>query len=425
MNTITVTVWAGFLLLISVVIALDLGVFHRKSRVVTLPEALGWTAVWFALAMAFNVGVYYLYELNPAGWNMDTAKLSGRDAAIQFFTGYLVEKSLSVDNIFAIAMVFAYFRIPEQEQHRVLFWGVFGAVVLRAVMIIGGLAIIEKFDWLVYVLGAILIYSAGSMMVMRHDNMAADNRGLIKLVRRFVPVTDTLHGNRFFVDLSGVRTATPLFMALVLVELSDVMFAVDSIPAIFAITRDPFIVLTSNVFAILGLRSLYFVLAGMMDRFRYLKRSLIFVLAFIGVKMMLVHHYPIPNLVSLAVIGGLLSVGIVASILAGPDPAALVSPLADSLEKIAVASYRQARKAVILLVGSSVLVIGLAMVILPGPAFLVIPAGLAILAVEFVWARRWLARVRQTVDATKRRMKKMLGQENGQEPGGEKPAGRA
>jgi tellurite resistance protein TerC len=394
MISFTLMVWIGFLALIAAIIALDLGVFHRDRHVISLPEALGWTAVWITLALVFNIGVYYLYELNPSGWDMDTEQLSGFEASIQFFTGYLVEKSLSIDNVFVIAMVFAYFNVPLAEQHRVLFWGILGAVVLRGLMIFGGIALLERFEWLVYLFGAVLIYSAASMLVVRHDNLAPEENIFIKLVRRAVPVTNDFHDGHFFVRVDGVRMATPLFLALIMVEISDVTFAVDSIPAIFAITRDPFIVFTSNVFAILGLRSLYFVLAGLMEKFRYLKMSLVFLLAYIGVKMLLVHHYPIPNVVSLAVIGGILAVGILASTRIADDTAALVSPLAKEIERLFVASYKQARRAVVLLIGSSVLVIGLAMVLLPGPAFLVIPLGLAILGVEFAWARRWLAEVK-------------------------------
>ena len=397
MISFTTAVWASFLVLISIVVALDLGVFHRKVHVVTLPEALGWTAIWVSLALVFNVGVYYLYEINPSGWDMDTEQLTGAEAAIQFFTGYLVEKSLSIDNIFVIAMIFAHFHVPLAEQHRVLFWGSLGAVVLRGLMIFGGIALLERFDWLVYVFGAILIFSAASMLVIRHDKLAPDSNAVIRMVRKIYPVTPDFHGSHFFVRIDGVNTATPLFLALVLIETSDVTFAIDSIPAIFAITRDPFIVFTSNIFAILGLRSLYFVLAGLMEKFRYLRMSLVFLLAFIGVKMLLMHHHPIPNLVSLSVIGGILMVGILASLVPGYDTAALVSPLKQDIRRLAIASYRQARRAVILLIGSSVLVIGAAMILLPGPAFIVIPLGLTILSIEFAWARRWLKQMRARV----------------------------
>jgi len=399
-------VWISFLAIIALCLALDLGVFHRRARVDSLAESLGWTAVWVSLALAFNVGVYYLYEFNPSGWDVDTSQLSGQQAAIEFFTGYLVEKSLSVDNIFVIAMIFATFRIPVVEQHRVLFWGILGAVILRGAMIFGGIALLERFEWVTYVLGAILLWSAAKMLVIRHDNADVENSVVIRLIRRLIPVTDELVGSRFFVRRDGVRMATPLFIALVLVEFTDLMFAVDSIPAIFAITRDPFLVFTSNIFAVLGLRSLYFVLAGLMEKFRYLKMSLVFLLAYIGVKMMLVHHYPIPPLTSLAVITGILSVGVLASTSAARDTIALLSPLAGEMEKLAISTYRQARRALVLLLGSSVLLIGLAMVVLPGPAIIVIPLGIAILALEFAWARRWLNKIQLAVarvsDATKR-----------------------
>lgn len=390
----TTLVWIGFLLLIAVVVTLDLGIFHKKAHVVTLPEALGWTAIWVTLALLFNVAIYYLYEFNPSGWDLDTNQLSGAEAALQYFTGYLVEKSLSVDNIFVIAMVFAHFHVPLAQQHRVLFWGILGAVILRGIMIFGGVVLIERFDWVVYPLGALLIFSAANMLVMRPDNDKLEENAVVRLARRMFPVTTEFHGSRFFVQHNGVRMATPLFLALIFVETSDVMFAIDSIPAIFAITRDPFIVFTSNVFAILGLRSLYFVLAGLMEKFRYLKMSLVFLLAFIGVKMILIHHHPISNLVSLAIIAGILSVGILASMKSVRDSAAPPSQQGGSFEKLLDASYRQARKAIILLLGSSVLLIGVAMILLPGPAFLVIPLGLSILALEFAWARRWLRQIK-------------------------------
>jgi len=402
----TVLVWIAFLTLIATVIAIDLGAFHRRAHVISLPEALGWTAFWISLALAFNVGVYYLYELNPRGWDMDTEQLSGLEAAIQFITGYLVEKSLSVDNIFVIAMIFAFLRVPLAEQHRVLFWGILGAVIMRGIMIFAGIALIERFEWLSYLLGAVLLYSAAKVLVIRHDNVDVANSLVIRQVRRLFSVTDSFHGSHFFAQQNGVRVATPLFVALVLVEITDIMFAVDSIPAILAISRDPFIVFTSNIFAILGLRSMYFVLAGLMEKFRYLKMSLVFLLAYIGVKMLLVQHYPIPNQVSLAIIGGILAVGILASTNAGRDTIALLSPIAGEIERVVTASYRQARRAVILILGSSILVIGLAMIVLPGPAFVVIPLGLTILGLEFIWARRWLARIKAAIEIAQQRVRR-------------------
>lgn len=412
MLTVTTLIWTGFIALIGIFVALDLGVFHRKAHVVSLPEALGWSAVWVSLALAFNVGVFYLYELNPGGWDMDTEQLSGSEAALQFFTGYVVEKSLSVDNIFVIAMIFAYLRTPLVEQHRVLFWGIMGAIIMRGVMIFGGLAILERFEWVSYLLGGVLVYSAAKILIIRHDNVDVANSSTLRLVRRLFDVTDDYHGSNFFVRRNGALMATPLFVALILVEMADVMFAIDSIPAIFAITQDPFIVFTSNIFALLGLRSLYFVLSGLMEKFRYLKMSLVFLLAYVGVKMLLVHHYPIPNHVSLLIIGGILTVGVLASTKAGRDTIALLSPLAGQMEELMVASYRQARRAVILLLGSSVLVIGLAMVVLPGPAVVVVPLGLAILGIEFAWARRWLTDIRRRLDGVKQDMAARLRNES-------------
>lgn len=323
----TLMVWVGFLALICVIIALDLGVFHRTPRMPSLREAVGWSLLWLFLALMFSGVVWALYEYNPRGWDMDTEQISGQQAVLEYLTGYVVEKSLSVDNIFVIAMIFAHFRVPPAFQHRVLFWGILGALVLRGILIVAGLALIDRFAWLTYPLGLLLIYSAAKMLMLRHDTVDVAGSPVIGLVQRFLPVTERFDEDRFFTRIDGVRHATPLFVALVLVEFSDLIFAMDSIPAIFAITQDPFIVFTSNIFALLGLRSLYFVLAGLIEKFRYLKASLVFLLGYIGVKMLLVHHYPIPTPVSLAVIGGILAIGMLASLNVRHDPAPLASPL--------------------------------------------------------------------------------------------------
>jgi tellurite resistance protein TerC len=245
--------------------------------------------------------------------------LDGWQAAMQFLTGYLVEKSLSVDNIFVIAAVFAYFRVPAHQQHRVLFWGILGAIVMRGVMIGLGAALIHRFSWSVYLFGALLIFSAVKMLRMKEDDIHPDRNLAVRLARRVFRVTTDGGDGRFIVKQDGRWAVTPLFLALLLVETTDVMFAVDSIPAIFAITRDPFIVFTSNIFAILGLRSLYFAMAGLMDKFRYLKLSLVALLFLVGIKMIVSHHYPIPTGVSLGVIAAVLAVGVIASLLAGPE----------------------------------------------------------------------------------------------------------
>jgi len=394
--------WAGFIAFILALIALDLGIFHRERKAITIQEALAWTGIWVVLALTFNVFVFHLYENNWVNFAVD---ISGREAAVQFLTGFLLEKSLSVDNIFVISMIFAYFRVPLAEQHRVLFWGIIGAIVLRAVMILLGASLIERFDWMIYVFGGLLLLSAARMLVIRHDNLQADRNAAVRLVERIMPVSDEFSGGRFFVELNGARAATPLFLALVMVETSDILFAIDSIPAIFAVTRDPFLVFTSNVFAILGLRSLYFALAGMMERFRYLKASLVFVLAYVGIKMMLSHVQPIPNLVSLAIICGILSVGVMASIFApATDTAQLRSPLVGYLEELVVTTMREARRVVILVFGMTILALGAALLVLPGPGLLVILMGLLILGAEFAWARLWLIRVKRFARSLDRKL---------------------
>ncbi len=306
-------VWAGFFAIFIGVLALDLGVLHRESREMSVRQALGWTAVWITVAMSFTGLVYGVYEHHWFGWAAAADAPSGAEAALQYVTGYLLEWSLSVDNIFVIAVIFTYMKIPTQYQYRVLFWGIVGAIVLRGAMIAMGAALIHAFDWMFYVFGGILLLSAARML-KQDDEFDPGKSVLVRMARRVYPVTDKLDGDRFFTTVGGARAATPLFVTLLLVDFADVVFAVDSIPAIFAVTQDSFLVFTSNAFAILGLRSLYFAIAGMMMMFKYLKLSLIFILGFVGVKMMLHHHLVIPHIVSLAVIVGFLAIGVVASL---------------------------------------------------------------------------------------------------------------
>lgn len=324
-------IWILFVCLILSLLALDLGVLNRKAHVVHAKEALAWTAFWVMLALLFNVFVYYFYENHGWGWAPGKVfDVAGKDAALEFFAAYLLEESLSLDNMFVIAMIFAYFKIPGQFQHRVLFWGILGALIMRGTMIGLGAALIERFTWITYVFGAILIFTAVKMLIERHDNIEPEHNWLIRLARRFMPTTTDMSEGKFLLRKDGVTYVTPLFLVLLMVETTDLLFAVDSVPAVFAVTHDPFIVFTSNVFAILGLRSLYFALAGLMSKFQYLKMSLVFILAYVGVKMLLAHHYPIPIPVTLGVIGGILAVGILASIFgAGKDTAPLESPLPE------------------------------------------------------------------------------------------------
>jgi len=293
--------WIGFNLFVLAMLALDLGVFHRKAHVVGFKESMTWTVVWVVLALLFNAGIWHF---------------SGSQKALEFFTGYVIEKSLSVDNVFVFAMLFSYFAVPPIFQHKVLFWGVLGALVMRAAMIALGAALIAKFSWIIYVFGAFLILTGIKMVLKREEEIHPERNPVVRLFKKLMPVTADYRGDRFFVVENGLRHATPLFVVLLLVEFSDLIFAVDSIPAIFAVTTDPFIVYTSNVFAILGLRSLYFALAGVMDKFHYLKIGLGVVLSFVGVKMMLAHSpYKIDTLVSLAVVIGIIALSIVASVM--------------------------------------------------------------------------------------------------------------
>jgi tellurite resistance protein TerC len=305
MRMITVAgplLWGAFIAFVLVMLALDLGIFHRKAHVVRFREALGWSLVWVALALAFGAWVYVAL---------------GRELGIEFVTGYLIEKSLSVDNIFVFVVIFSALGIPAVHQHRVLFWGVLSALLLRAAMIFGGTALLARFHWLIYVFGAFLVLTGVKLFVARDREMRPEDGLVLRLSRRLIPNTPSLHGARFFVRQGGAWLATPLFMALLLVEVTDVIFALDSIPAIFAVTRDPFIVFTSNIFAILGLRSLFFVLAEAIDKFAYLKVGLAGVLVFVGAKMLLVDVYKLPSLASLAVIFSMLAAAVLASLLKG------------------------------------------------------------------------------------------------------------
>jgi tellurite resistance protein TerC len=279
--------WIAFAVVIAIMLVVDLGVFHRRAHVVGMREALGWTVVWITLSLAFNGGVYV--------W-------MGREPALEFLTGYLIEKALSVDNLFVIAVIFGYFAVPAALQHRVLFWGILGAVVTRAIFVFAGAALLHAFHSLIYVFGAFLVFTGIRLLVQREQEVHPERNPALRVLKKIVPVVSDYRGAHFTVVESGKRYATPLLLVLVTIEATDVVFAVDSIPAVFAVTEDPFIVLTSNIFAVLGLRALYFVLAGVLGKFRYLKIGLALVLAFVGLKMVLSKIYPIPVGVSLGVV---------------------------------------------------------------------------------------------------------------------------
>jgi tellurite resistance protein TerC len=290
--------WIGFSVFVMAMLALDLGIFRRKSDEISLKEALGWSAAWIGLALAFNAGIWH--------WH-------GGEKALQFFTGYLVELSLSVDNLFVFLLVFGYFRVPARHRHKALFWGIFGALVMRAVFIAAGIALITRFHWIIYVFGALLVASGIKMTLQGDKEIHPERNPVLKLFRRFMDVTSEYEGGRFFVKQDGRIFATPLFLVLLILESTDLIFAVDSVPAVLAITNDPFIVFTSNAFAILGLRSMFFALEGVIKRFCYLHYGLSAVLVFVGAKMLLAGFYKIPTWISLLLIVGTLFVSMIAS----------------------------------------------------------------------------------------------------------------
>ncbi|MGE5382164.1 MAG: TerC family protein [Omnitrophica WOR_2 bacterium] len=296
--------WLGFTVLVLIMLVLDLGVFHRKAHKVELKEALIWSAVWIILSLGFNVFIYYFM---------------GKEKALEFLAGYLIEKSLSVDNLFVFIMLFGFFKVDSKYQHKVLFWGIIGALAMRAVFIFAGVALLEKFHWLIYIFGGFLIYSGIAMLKPNKEDINPDKNPLVRLFTRFFPVTGDMHGSKFFVRINAKTFATPLFIVLIIVEFTDLIFAVDSIPAILAVSNDIFIIFTSNVFAILGLRALYFALAGITQYFHYLKYGLAAILSFVGIKMLISSTpYKLDIVTSLLIIFALLTISILASVFFAP-----------------------------------------------------------------------------------------------------------
>jgi len=296
----TPVLWIGFTVFVLGMLALDLGVFHRDAHQLRVREALGWTAVWISLALLFNLGVYFWF---------------GSELALEFLTGYVIEKALSVDNIFVFLVIFSAFSVPAKLQHRALFWGVLGALITRAIFIVLGAALLHRFHWVAYLFGAFLIFTGIKLLVNRGGEVQPEKNPVVRLFRRLVPSVDDYSDGHFTVVNAGKRYATPLLLVIVVIEVTDIVFAVDSIPAIFAVTTDPFIVYTSNIFAMLGLRALYFALAGMIGKFHHLKEGLSLVLVFVGAKMLVAGVYKVPILMSLAVIAMLLAGAVVTSLL--------------------------------------------------------------------------------------------------------------
>lgn len=305
-------VWGIFIGAILIFLALDLGIFNRTPHIISTKEASVWTSIWVGASFLFSGVIYWLYGNNIID-NVDN--LTPNDATIKYITGYLIELSLSIDNIFVIAVIFTSFKIPQKYQHRVLFWGILGAIVFRALMIFFGVMLINKFSFTTYIFGAFLILTAYKMLVSKEEEKFNPKKSFIyRQIRKFIPITSHMQGEKFFIKLRHINAATPLFVTLIIIEFTDILFAIDSVPAILAITSDPFLVFSSNIFAILGLRSMYFFLSNMLARFYYLKYSLIAILTFVGVKLILVHHFKFPEWVSLVFIALSLIGGIVVSL---------------------------------------------------------------------------------------------------------------
>lgn len=430
----SMVLWAGFLGVVLLLLAMDLFIVHRPGEEPSARRATAWTAFTVVVGLAFAGVVWWVYGHGWMGYGAELAeklgpgKSVGREAAAQYLTAWLLEYSLSVDNIFVFAIIFAYFGVPRKFQQRSLLWGVIAAVVLRGSMILAGAALVQQFNWMMYVLGAVLLITAYKMLRAGDDAVHPDRNVFVRLARKFFPVSSDFDGERFFTRLpaegaaaagpgglaDGVQRAgklamTPMFLVLIVINTTDVVFAVDSIPAALGVTSDPFLVFTSNIFAVLGLRSLYFTLAAFIDRFRYLKTSLVFVLAFIGVKMLLEGVVHVPTSAALGVVAGILVLGVVASGLAGRIERRRRRPPIEDIALAAEEAWKRSRKIVILVLGVTILLLAIPVGLLPGPggiAFAV--GGLALLATEFVWARSLLRRVKSESQAIANRMDTMV-----------------
>lgn len=390
-----------FVLILSVVcmLALDLGLARRRVAHLSYYDAIAQSAFWIIIGLSFSIVIYFTYE---NGW-FEHAQMyrdtGGRQAIIEYLTTYVVEKALSLDNLFVIALIFSSLQIPIHLQQRVLLWGILGAILFRGIMIFGGIKLINTFDWMIYPFGAVLLFSAVKLLASPNKPHSIENNAFVKFLSGHLRISNDTNNGRLFTRDNGRLFVTPLFVAMLLVESADVLFAFDSIPAVITMSRDPFIVYSSNIFAILGLRALYFVLAGALQKLHYLRLGLIIILIYISIKMLISHHYQINTLTSLIVITSILILAVLMS-LQKEDHADFIesSPLAGDLGKIYHLTYGGLKRILILVIGISVLVIGIIMIFTPGPAIIVIPAGLAILATEFIWARVLLKRFKNKFD---------------------------
>ncbi len=377
-----------FILSVICMLALDLGLARRRMTHLTYYDAIAQSAFWIMIGLSFAIVIFFTFEYDWFAHTPAYADTSGKQAVIEYLTTYIVEKALSLDNLFVIALIFSTLQIPIHLQQRVLLWGILGAIVFRGIMIFGGIALINAFTWMNYLFGGLLLFSAVKLLANQNKPYSIDNNPLVGFLTKYLPVHTDTHNGHFFTRDNGKFFVTPLFVAMLLVESADVLFAFDSIPAVITISRDPFIVYSSNIFAILGLRALYFVLASALQKLHYLRLGLIIILIYIGIKMLISHYYTINTLTSLVVILSILILAVLMS-LQKEDHADFIesSPLAGDLGKIYHLTYGGLKRILILVIGISVLVVGIIMIFTPGPAIIVIPAGLAILATEFIWAR--------------------------------------
>jgi len=384
-----------FVILLSIIclLALDLGLVRRGIAHLSYYDALAQSAFWIIIGLSFTVVIYFAYEYDWVIHAQADGNIDGVQAVIEYLTAYVVEKALSLDNLFVIALIFNTLHIPTYLQQRVLLWGILVAILLRGVMIFGGIALLNSYSWMIYVFGAVLFFSAVKLLANQNKPHAIENNPLVAFLHQHLHISDSASDRHFFKRIEKKLYFTSLFFALLLIESADVLFAFDSIPAIITVSHDPLIVYSSNVFAILGLRALYFVLASAIQKLHYLRLGIFIILVFFGIRAIISHHYQINTLTSLIFITGILILAILMS-LQKEDHADFIesSPLAGDLGKLYHLTYSGLKRILVLVIGTSVLVVGIIMIFTPGPAIIVIPAGLAILATEFIWARVLLKR---------------------------------
>ena len=377
-----------FILSILCLLALDLGLVHRRIQHISYFEALAQSGFWIVIGLSFSIVIYFNYEFNWFEQVSAGNDMSGKQAVLQYLTAYLVEKSLSMENLFIMGLIFTSLKIPVHHQHRVLLWGILGAIILRGIMIFGGIELVNSFDWMIYLFGGIIILSAFKLLANQTKPDSIETNPLVGFLIRHIPLSKHTDNGELFTRIDGKWFITPLFTAMLLVESADLLFAIDSIPAVIAISRDPFIVYSSNIFAILGLRALYFVLASALQKLHYLKLGLVIILFYIGIKIMISHYHQIETMTSLIIISAILIISIAMSLRKKEHVDFIeASPLAGDLGKIYLVTYAGFKRILISLIGTSVIIVGIIMIFTPGPAIIVIPAGLAILATEFIWAR--------------------------------------